>query len=125
VLAIENLTPGCFCGRQEEVLKLLEAVDSHSVGVCFDTGHARLAGNFESWAQRLLPKAVMMHIHDNNGLEDQHRFPGYGSIDWSLFARIRKAACPDAVVVAECLPPDGWDWAKASRELDRILQGVK
>jgi sugar phosphate isomerase/epimerase len=71
---------------------LLEVVDrlgaEEAVGLCFDTGHAHVAeeslrGALEACASRIL----LFHLHDNDGLEDAHRVPFRGTIDWLAFAK--------------------------------------
>lgn len=121
VLAVENQPPGYTCGEAEETLKIVEAARSASVGVCFDTGHANLTGRFEEEARRLLPRTVTVHIHDNDGSEDQHLFPGRGTIDWALLADMFREHCLDAPLMAECRPPEGWDWPMVHAELGRML----
>ena len=43
-------------------------------------------------ALELLPYIVTCHLHDNNGLEDQHLPPGQGTIDWAELASALKKA---------------------------------
>jgi len=64
LLALENLGPGQFGCREEELLAVLEACDSPALGLCFDTGHAHLT-------RRLLPlhdalAARCVHYHTRN-----------------------------------------------------------
>ena len=125
VLAVENLTPGYLCDEAEELLRLVRGARSDWVAVCFDTGHANAVGKFEETARLLLPDTVTLHIHDNDGSGDQHLFPGHGSIDWALFARLFHELCPNASIMVECAPPEGWDWPKVLVELGRMLAPVR
>ena len=55
--------------------------------VCVDTGHSNDAVRFGNPPPqeviRLLGKSVVcLHLHDNDGLTDQHRIPMTGTIDW-------------------------------------------
>ncbi len=56
-------------------------------GFCFDCGHEKLynggAGVLEQYASRLL----CMHLHDNNGIFDNHYLPFKGKIDWEEMSR--------------------------------------
>ena len=56
--------------------------------VCLDTGHANFCGESPADAVRLLGKEYLgaLHVHDNNGVADQHRTPGEGNIDWIDFS---------------------------------------
>ena len=104
ILAVENSFE--MSNSPDEVLWLLKHFDSPFIGCCFDTGHAnymapsadgtpkaysasQINGAWrgeliqESAAlEKLYPHIVTCHIHDNNGLGDEHLLPGRGSIDW-------------------------------------------
>ena len=56
--------------------------------VCLDTGHANFCGEKPADAVRLIGKEYLgaLHVHDNNGLADQHARPGFGNIDWDDFS---------------------------------------
>ena len=52
--------------------------------------------------KKLLPWIVTCHLHDNNGLGDQHQLPGRGTIDWEhlmpeLLAAPRLVSCQSEV----------------------------
>ena len=52
-------------------------------GFCYDSGHAALLGKDQGKAIRALGKRLLaLHLHDNDGVNDSHRFPYYGIIDW-------------------------------------------
>lgn len=114
-LAIENLPPGYLGSRPEEILWLIEQSRSESVAVCFDTGHAHLTGNLERYARMLLPQSAIMHLHDNDGKNDQHAFPGNGSIDWTAFGKLYNESGGLAFPMLECAPPNGMLWREAIR----------
>lgn len=53
---------------------------------CFDTGHALLVGKDVYGALLQIGDRVeTLHIHDNNGIEDQHIAPYTGKLDWDRF----------------------------------------
>lgn len=54
-----------------------------NLGYCFDIGHAHMTGRMENEFELMKARIRSTHLHDNNGQEDQHLFPGEGSIDWS------------------------------------------
>ena len=56
--------------------------------VCLDTGHSNFCGEKPADAVRLIGKEYLgaLHVHDNNGLADQHARPGLGNIDWVDFS---------------------------------------
>ena len=57
-------------------------------GFCYDSGHAAVLGKDQGIAIHALGKRLMaLHLHDNDGLHDSHRFPYYGVIDWEMTLR--------------------------------------
>ena len=101
---------------------------SPGIGICLDTGHANInfhapGKTLESIRLRpvhlggapfvfsekhleelLLPHIVVAHLHDNDGLGDEHNMPLTGTVDWPLIldllakaprlASIEDEACP-------------------------------
>lgn len=59
---------------------------------CYDTGHGLLVGRdpYGSLLQ-LGDRLEAVHIHDNNGTDDQHIAPYMGKLDWDRFIRGMKA----------------------------------
>jgi sugar phosphate isomerase/epimerase len=122
MLALENLPPDHLGHTPEEIQSLLDGTDPDSMGVCYDSGHANLSGRFLEFTEALLPHAVAAHLHDNDGSEDQHRFPGAGAIDWQAFASAYHRLATNATVVLECKPPDGMLWCEAFQRLRKALE---
>ena len=88
-IGIENMfaPPGrgirVFGSSVRELLDLLAATDSPSLGITFDTSHANVEGLDLGGAIREFGDLICCtHISDNDGSDDQHRIPGFGSIDW-------------------------------------------
>lgn len=53
---------------------------------CLDTGHALLVGkDIYAAILELGPRLETLHVHDNNGVSDQHLFPYMGVLDWNRF----------------------------------------
>lgn len=83
-IAFENLRKTAYLDY------VLSAIPT--AGFCFDCGHEKLynegKGVLEKYANRLL----CMHLHDNNGLIDNHYLPFKGKINWQeLSTRLREA----------------------------------
>jgi sugar phosphate isomerase/epimerase len=56
-----------------------------NLNVCFDLGHAHMNEGIENAYRRLQSRIRAIHVHDNNGREDQHLYPLLakdGTIDW-------------------------------------------
>lgn len=61
-------------------------------GFCLDTGHLLLLGKDVKDAMiRLGDRISAFHVHDNNGISDQHLAPYFGIQDWDRFAEGLKA----------------------------------
>ena len=54
-----------------------------NLGYCFDVGHAHLARGIGYEFDLMKDRIRSVHVHDNDGKEDQHLFPGEGTIDWT------------------------------------------
>jgi len=63
--------------------------------VCFDTGHAHMAGGVQSAFQTLRERVAAVHIHDNHGQKDEHLLPFEGEIDWAQTVRELRSTVGD------------------------------
>lgn len=56
-------------------------------GFCLDTGHALLASrDIRQFMNDLGSRISCFHVHDNDGVDDLHRAPYSGKLDWDGFA---------------------------------------
>jgi sugar phosphate isomerase/epimerase len=70
-------------GSADELIALLEdRLDLSGLGICLDTGHARLLGDVTDAVETVAEYLVTTHLHDNNGKTDDHLLPFDGAIDW-------------------------------------------
>jgi sugar phosphate isomerase/epimerase len=78
-IAIEN------CGENiDQLLAIVDGVDSDSLGICLDTGHLNLIkGNQGEFIHKCDSKLLALHIADNLGVNDDHMLPySKGTVDW-------------------------------------------
>ena len=78
-----------FGSRVSDLKEIIRSVGSPYLGICFDTGHANLLTASSSISIRdeiIDAKEYLwtLHIHDNDGSDDQHLPPGDGNIDWNM-----------------------------------------
>jgi sugar phosphate isomerase/epimerase len=67
----------------EEILSIIEPIDSPAMGFCIDSGHAHMTGlSVADIIRKMGPYLRETHFHDNLGLADRHLPIGIGSIDW-------------------------------------------
>lgn len=65
---------------------LNEIAGEKRFGFCLDTGHLLLLGlDVKNAMIQLGDRIEAFHVHDNNGLKDQHLAPYMGVLDWNRF----------------------------------------
>ncbi len=59
----------------------------------FDAGHAHIVAGVEHEFEIMAPRIRSLHLHDNNGTDDQHLFPQSkgGTIDWKRTMELLKS----------------------------------
>jgi sugar phosphate isomerase/epimerase len=92
-IALENME-----GDDWEMLEtLISKYDPGFIGLCFDSGHANLSGHTFDHLEKLKDRLIAIHLHDNDGLTDQHQIPFSGTVDWeklsSIIARSSYGGC--------------------------------
>jgi sugar phosphate isomerase/epimerase len=82
-MALENV----FDQGPETLKKLLDTINSPRCGFCLDTGHWLIFSkkDWKEWLEVLGKRLIEVHLHDNNGAEDQHLPPGDGKFDFIGF----------------------------------------
>lgn len=109
VIAVENLFLPSSTG--DFLNTVIKEYDSAYLGYCYDSGHALLLEDFpgknfedialwircgwendrvipqENQLDAMLENTVTCHLHDNNGIGDQHVLPGYGIADWQFIVK--------------------------------------
>lgn len=88
------------CCDAEKAVRRIDAMNTRYgvevLGFCFDTGHANLIGiNPEEFITTLGDRLKVLHIHDNDGIEDLHQIPftftgnreNLPSTDWRGFLK--------------------------------------
>ena len=78
-LMLENV----YEKNPSEILPLIEKLKSHGVGFCLDIGHQAVFGaaSLSQWVQSMYRHLQQLHLHDNNGEQDDHWGLGLGNID--------------------------------------------
>jgi len=87
----------------DTLARLLDAVNDTSLGICLDVGHANYASDFKpcDWVQPLSRWLRHIHLHDNNGREDEHLPVGKGNIDFQKLFSAFERYTPDVTVSLE------------------------
>jgi sugar phosphate isomerase/epimerase len=69
-----------LCRLPEELIGMTEGIEG--IGMTFDFGHANTMGKVADFLA-VVHKAHHIHIHDNNGMSDEHLALGEGTIPWA------------------------------------------
>ena len=81
---------------------LFSEYPSDFLGFCYDTGHGNMGNsNGLKLLEEFKDRLMCIHIHDNDGIGDQHKIPFEGTIDWKPFLRILKNSSYTKVLNAE------------------------
>jgi len=62
--------------------EMFELVDGTDMKICFDIGHANTVNQIDEMTDLLGDRIKNVHIHDNNGDNDDHMTIGDGNIDF-------------------------------------------
>ncbi len=121
-LAVENVPPGFLGVDVEELMGLVEGAESELVGVCFDTGHAHVAGQpMGDYLRRVGDRLFTVHWHDNDGTADQHLPAGAGTIDWDNFFGALADMGWDRPICPEIPIPPDWTYRQWVERLRAAL----
>ena len=108
-LVIESPLPHLIGGHADEFGWLLGRLDP-AVGVCLDTSHLWLGGNWDAFIQLAGSRIAHVHASDNRGTHDDHLPPGDGVIDWERVAEsLRQTGYSGWIILEIAFPPEGRD----------------
>ncbi|MEZ8220001.1 Sugar phosphate isomerase/epimerase [Candidatus Fervidibacteria bacterium JGI MDM2 JNZ-1-D12] len=120
VLAVENMLPDAAIGSDPaELSRFLAAYFSPYLRLCFDTGHAHIAGNVYLWLESVASSVGTYHIADNDKSRDLHLPPGYGTIPWDLLSPILQQV--DFPIIVEAYRWQNSSWQQFCREVEAVL----
>jgi sugar phosphate isomerase/epimerase len=59
-------------------------LESKSVGICMDFGHAHIMGDVADAVETAAEHLIATHVHDNRRRDDEHLVPYTGTINWDM-----------------------------------------
>jgi sugar phosphate isomerase/epimerase len=86
-IALENLTSAM---NFERLSALFAEFPVDYLGFCYDTGHGNMVAGWLDHLEALKDRLIALHVHDNDGIGDEHKLPFAGNVDWQRFMRIVK-----------------------------------
>lgn len=96
-LGVKVVLENTWEDRPEVLAHLIDMLPRGTVGVCLDTGHLNVFSRLplQNWWRVLGAHVEAFHIHDNDGISDDHLVPGEGTFDFSALADlIRRLESP-------------------------------
>jgi len=88
-ILLENIPSGL---SSPDHLLLFLSYTRLDLKICFDVGHAHLAGGVQPAFRTLRHLVAAVHIHDNHGAKDEHLMPFDGDVAWALTMHDFRAA---------------------------------
>jgi len=84
-LALENT----WDDRPDVLIHLADLVGGEDIRFCLDTGHVNVFSRLsvDRWWDAVGDRVAALHLHDNDGLSDDHLEPGKGTFDFTGLAR--------------------------------------
>lgn len=76
----------------EKLVEFVSSAHFDDVGFCFDSGHAHMMSSVSQAFEVMKGNIYSTHLHDNQGTEDSHLWPGQGKIDWNECVSLLRSA---------------------------------
>lgn len=95
-LGVEIVLENTWEDHPEVIRHLMDLLPAGEVGVCMDTGHINVFSHLPlaRWWKVLGERVLALHLHDNDGLSDDHLRPGRGTFDFPLLVKYLKDRNP-------------------------------
>jgi len=122
-LGLENMLPHHPGSDFQELRQVVEDMSSPWLGVCFDTGHAHVAGSVQEGMEVLMDFITTFHLADNDSTRDMHLQPPYGTIPWDRFRTLFGAMRFRGPLVVEAKPWQGDGYHQLCKEVSALLEG--
>ena len=107
-ICLENMPMVKFSiATPEKILEFVQLMNDKHFKICLDTGHVNVFKGLSigDEVRRLGRSIAALHVHDNDGRTDQHRFPCFGKLDWQDFAAALHEIGFDGSFSLETAPP--------------------
>lgn len=98
-LIVENLMSAAT--TPEHLKLILDMAHLGNISICLDLGHAHMTVGVDQAIEAIGARTPSVHVHDNNGLKDEHLWPGEGTIDWKAAMTPLFARDPQPAIVLE------------------------
>ena len=75
-------------GNFDAIERILAAYGPDFAGLCYDAGHGNMIRDGLDRLDRVKHRLISVHLHDNDGVSDQHKLPFTGTVDWIRLAAL-------------------------------------
>ncbi len=105
---------------------ILSGLQSDTAGFCLDVGHLMCFAKspWQDWLPRLSPWLGQLHLHDNNGIQDQHLAPGLGNFNFQELFQFLAANKLNPLITLEPHSEDdlwaSFEYLNKTRLLDKL-----
>jgi sugar phosphate isomerase/epimerase len=87
LLCVENVFTRNSVADVKDCAVLFEVAVDEQIRFTLDSGHANMYGCLFGMLDQVQERLAFTHLHDNDGVKDQHLAPGNGAINWQRFMR--------------------------------------
>jgi sugar phosphate isomerase/epimerase len=122
-LGLENMLPQHPGSDYQELRQVVEEIGSPWLSVCFDAGHAHVAGGVREGMEVLRDLITTFHLADNDGTRDMHLQPPYGTVPWDDFRSVLHTMDFQSPIVVEAKPWQGDGYGQLRKEVSALLEG--
>jgi len=114
-IALEN----AWEERPEVLAHLIEILPAGAAMACLDTGHINAFSHLtvRRWWEVLGDRVIALHLHDNDGLSDDHLPPGAGIFDFPSLAALVRERQPVPLMTLEVEIPRAIEGRRYLEEL--------
>ena len=108
MIHVENVYEDDFAEIKELVDQVNQSLEAERLTICLDIGHvhANSSHNLEEWIRRLGERIRYVHVHNNDGILDDHWRLDRGKIDIPHTLELLREHCPMATWTIEALVDD-------------------
>ena len=86
---------------------IINNIDNDNVGICYDAGHCHAHFKDEFNWELFKNKIFAIHLHDNDGTDDQHLLPFDGDISWkNVIKKLKEANYNGPITLEICYRRD-------------------
>lgn len=106
--SIAILVENVFEDGYEELVDLVKEINHKAVSICLDIGHVNCFSKhtIEEWIRACYPYIGHVHIHNNDGITDQHRGLNKGNIPMTKVLQLLEELCPNIDYTMEMNLPE-------------------